>query len=350
MGAHVDDFLLIGGQHNPVWQTFLHNFHESLRWSPWEVGPFNHCGVLLEQDAHGQWHLTQEEFCKGLSQVEEDGKTKELTPNEQHQCRAVLGAAQWRCYQTAPQHCAKLSHLQSMIARGDRSTLKDINKFVRETYNQANTNVSVFNLHAIEDDEIVLIGWLEAALANRVDLSSTGGCSIGFANKKMLEKGEAGPVSLVSWSTHKLKGICRSSLGAEAQALAECEAEMFLNRVLWQELLGKEVNFNAPGMTAKQTPAAVVIDAEALHDLLILMQKDIPHLGARDKHTALEVLGLSQHLEEQETIVRWCNSDQQLSDGMMKINAADLRKSSNTSKEVRGGASSTTRPSLLRSV
>ena len=161
VGAHVDDFLLIGGQHDPLWQTFLQNFHESLRWSPWEVGPFTHCGVLLEQDAHGHWHLTQEEFCKGLSQVEEDGKTKDLTPNEQHQCRAVLGAAQWRCYQTAPQHCAKLSHLQSMIARGDRTTLKDINKFVREIYHQANTKISVFNLHASEDDEIVLLGWSE---------------------------------------------------------------------------------------------------------------------------------------------------------------------------------------------
>jgi len=321
VGAHVDDFLLIGGQHDPLWQTFLQNFHESLRWSPWEVGPFTHCGVLLEQDAHGHWHLTQEEFCKGLSQVEEDGKTKDLTPNEQHQCRAVLGAAQWRCYQTAPQHCAKLSHLQSMIARGDRTTLKDINKFVREIYHQANTKISVFNLHASEDDEIVLLGWSDAALANRVDLTSTGGYIIGFAHKKMLEKGEAGPISLVSWSTHKLKRICRSSLGAEAQALAECEAEMFLIRVLWQELLGKEVNLKAPEQTAKQTPAAVVIDAKALYDML--MQKDIPHLGARDKHTALEVLGLSQHLEEQETTVRWCNSDQQLSDGMTKIGAAE---------------------------
>ena len=321
VGAHVDDFLLIGGQRDPVWQNFLQKFHESLRWSPWEVGPFNHCGVLLEQDAHGHWHLTQEEFCKGLSQVEEDGKTKELTSNEQHQCRAVLGAAQWRCYQTAPQHCSKLSHLQSMVARGDRSTLKDINKFVREIYNQADTKVTVFNLHANDDDEIVLIGWSDAALANRVDLSSTGGYIIGFANKKMLEKGEAGPVSLVSWSTHKLKRVCRSSLGAEAQALAECEAEMFLIRVLWQELLGKDVNLATPWVTSKKTPAALVIDAKALYDML--MQKDIPHLGARDKHTALEVLGLSQHIEEQDTALRWCNSDQQLSDGMTKVGAQD---------------------------
>lgn len=153
--------------------------------------------------------------------------------------------------------------------------MKDINKFVQEIYNQAITEVAVFNLQALEDDEIVLIGWSDAALANRVDLGSTGGYMIGFVNKRMLEKGEAGPVSLVSWSTHKLKRICRSSLGAEAQALAKCEAEMFLIRVLWQELLGKDVKLSTPEETAKLTPAAVAIDAKALYDLL--MQKDIPH-------------------------------------------------------------------------
>ena len=72
--------------------------------------------------------------------------------------------------------------------------MKDINTFVREIYHQANTKISVFNLHASEDDEIVLLGWSDAALANRVDLSSTGGYIIGFAHKKMLEKGEAGPI------------------------------------------------------------------------------------------------------------------------------------------------------------
>jgi hypothetical protein len=43
-------------------------------------------------------------------------------------------------------------------------------------------------------------------------------------------------------------------------------------------------------------------------------------------------MGLSQHLVEQETILRWCNSDQQLSDGMTKISAAEK-----VSKFVRSG-------------
>eukprot|EP00435_Cladocopium_sp_Y103_P048347 s363_g14.t1 len=69
------------------------------------------------------------------------------------------------------------------------------------------------------------------------------------------------------------------------------------------------------------TTAALVTDAKALYDML--QQKDIPQMNSKEKHTALEVLGLSQHLLEQGTILRWCNSDQQLSDGMTKIGAQD---------------------------
>ena len=234
VGAHVDDFLLMGDEEDQLWGEFLTKFFNSLKWSPWEVPPMVHCGVWMSQDEKNAWHLSQSEFCEGLNQVTEDGHGKELTKNELHQCRAVLGAAQWRCYQTGPQHAAKLSRLQSMLPRGDRNILKDINKFVRELYSQKEEKVSVYDLKASQDEDMA-VGWSDAALANRIDLSSTGGYVVGFANKSMVQ-GLQGHVSLVSWSTHKLKRACRSSLAAEAQALAECEAELFLVRALWQEL------------------------------------------------------------------------------------------------------------------
>ena len=37
---------------------------------------------------------------------------------------------QWRVYQTAPQHAAKLGHFQSMLTKGDKSMLEGINKMV----------------------------------------------------------------------------------------------------------------------------------------------------------------------------------------------------------------------------
>ena len=48
-----------------------------------------------------------------------------------------------------------------------------------------------------------------------------------------------------------------------------------------------------------------------------------PNLFAKEKHTALEMFRLSQDLVEQNTMLRWCNSDQQLSDGMAKVSAQD---------------------------
>ena len=134
-------------------------------------------------------------------------------------------------------------------------------------------------------------------------------------------QGLQGHVSLVSWSTHKLKRVCRSSLAAEAQALAECEAELFLVRALWQELLGEDLDLSNPSTTAKKTAGILVIDAKALFDML--KQEDVPNLSAKEKHTALEVMGLNQQLQEQNTVLRWVNSHQQLADGMTKLSAAD---------------------------
>ena len=111
---------------------------------------------------------------------------------------------------------SKVEPFTKRFLKGDRQTLKDINKFVRELYHQKDEENSVYDLQAASDEDIILVGWADAALANR----------------DLLERGVAGPVSLASWSTHKLRRICRSSLAAEAQAMSECEAELFINRIL----------------------------------------------------------------------------------------------------------------------
>ena len=121
-------------QYEQQWAEFLQRFHESLKWSPWECAPMNHCGVHLSQKSDGGWILDQKEFCASLNPVQEDSNAKEISEAERRQCRAVLGSAQWRVYQTAPHHAAKLSHLQSILPKGEREVLKEINKFTRELY------------------------------------------------------------------------------------------------------------------------------------------------------------------------------------------------------------------------
>ena len=110
------------------------------------------------------------------------------------------------------------------------------------------------------------MGWSDAALANRVDLSSTGGYIIGFVHKSMLS-GIQGQVSLVSWSTHKLRRVCRSSLAAEAQALSECEAELFLVRALWQELRGQVLDMANPWLKGSENPCDHYHQPWTIHSL-----------------------------------------------------------------------------------
>ena len=108
ISAHVDDFLITGDESDERWNQAVKQFHAALKWSPWEEAPMMHCGVQLQQLPDGGWLLDQEEYCSGLSQVTRDGTGKELTENERSQARAVLGAVQWRVYQSGPQHAAKL--------------------------------------------------------------------------------------------------------------------------------------------------------------------------------------------------------------------------------------------------
>lgn len=64
------------------------------------------CGVELQQLPDGGWRL---EF---------------------------FGAVQWRVYQTGPQHAAKLTHLQSLLSKADRSIIPEVNRLVREVHDR----------------------------------------------------------------------------------------------------------------------------------------------------------------------------------------------------------------------
>ncbi|CAJ1424602.1 unnamed protein product, partial [Effrenium voratum] len=322
ISAHVDDFLITGDESDERWNQAVKQFHAALKWSPWEEAPMMHCGVQLQQLRDGGWLLDQEEYCSGLSQVTRDGTGKELTENERSQARAVLGAVQRRVYQSGPQHAAKLSHLQSVLPRGDSTVLGEINKLVREVYGQKDTALRIFNLNAKKEDDLVVVGWSDAALANRVDLGSTGGYMIGMCHASMLD-GVRGPVSLISWSSTRLKRVCRSSLSAETQALAETEQEVMFIRTQWSEMSGFPVDLAKPEECTKKTKGVLVVDAKALYDAASNGETQTSAFSMREKYTALELLGLVENMGRQDTQMRWCDSDAQLADGLTKLSAQD---------------------------
>ena len=82
-------------------------------------------------------------------------------------------------------------------------------------------------------------------------------------------------------------------------------------RLQWWEMLGHTVDLNDPEGAAVNVPGILVIDAKALYDAA---QTDTSSYNVKEKYTALEVLAMVKHFEKQKTVLRWCNSDQQLAD------------------------------------
>eukprot|EP00439_Symbiodinium_sp_Y106_P036519 s8678_g4.t1 len=260
LGSYVDDFLMAGNPSSGAWVRFLKSFQESYSWSPWEWQDFDFCGLHVTQHADCSITLDHSNFCKELTQMPvPSGPARTMTEAELSQARAVLGSIQWRVTQSGPHHAAKLGHLQSLLASKDTECINQINKLVREVQAAKHLGTHVQNLGNCAAEDLVFVGWSDASLANRPDLSSTGGFLIGLMTPADVLSGHGkvnlvswrsqklprvapdlsstggfliglmtpadvlsghGKVNLVSWRSQKLPRVARSSLAAESQALS----------------------------------------------------------------------------------------------------------------------------------
>ena len=184
--AHVDDFLFGGESDHRKWQEAISTVYDSYKWSDWEVDCYQHCGVSLTQQVNGNITLSQADYCTSIEQIKVQAKDqhRKITDEEKQQLRGVLGALQWRVYQTAPQHGARLSALQSQLACPTVNTLLEANKLVKEVYAQRHMNVQYRKLDVKSLEDITFIAWTDAAVGNRRDLSSSGGYVIGATEPK----------------------------------------------------------------------------------------------------------------------------------------------------------------------
>ena len=77
---------------------------------------------------------------------------------------------------------------------------------------------------AATEKESLMLCWVDAACANWVDDSFTGGFLIGLAPARILEGHEVN-TSLMHWASQRVRHLCRSSLAAEVQALARTKTQ-----------------------------------------------------------------------------------------------------------------------------
>ena len=317
--SHVDDFIISGDEECDEWIDALNSFYAKFRWSPWECSSFLHCGVRVREEPDFSFTLDHSSFCESIESITYTTKNDHdpLTPDELTQLRGILGALQWRSQQTAPHLMAKIGQLQSAVTRANLDTLKAANKLARECFQTRYLSTRINQLNVDDPLQVNFVAWADAALANRADLSSTGGYVISATTPDMV-KGKRSPLTLISWRSCRLPRKARSSLAAEAQAMAEADQELVFIRLAWAEFCALEIDLKVPESAVSKIPGVVVTDAKALFD--ILLKRDLNSAGVvlKDKYSALEILCLLESLEKMQTTVRRVHSDAQLADHLTK--------------------------------
>ena len=314
--AHVDDFLFAGDTTSDVWNQALEGIYRAFEWSPWEIDNFSHCGVQVCQSADGTITLDHSAYCSEIDQIQVTGDDKDpVTEKELSQLRGLLGAIQWRAYQSAPQHSSRLSQLQGHLTCATKATLREANKLAREVFLHKHVGLRYQKLQVENAQEVTFVAWCDAAVGNRRDFASSGGYFIGATEPRIMH-GQPAVINPISWKAGRLPRVARSSLSAEVQAMSIAEEELMYVRLQWLEMIGHELPRSDLAQVIKSSPGILVTDAKSLYD--VIQKGPTASSTLKEKYSILDMISLFQRLKQGETSVRWVHSDAQLADALTK--------------------------------
>ena len=319
IAAYVDDFLICGLP-CPETEDIKKAMKERFRWGSWKSRVFDLCGVRISQSEDYSIEIDQAKYV--FSSIDtinvntSENLDREVTPQEQSMLRAVWGALQWKVTQTGPQFASSLSELQARVKDATLKLVKDTNNLVHFV----KANECSIKIHCLDRnlswDEIAVIAYSDAAQGDRPDGGSTGGYLLCFGGYKSFLSGAWTDLSLIGWSTNRLKRVARSSLAAEIQQIVNTDDEVYVARLLWSELHGVIPERSDVVSAVVRTPGIEVIDAKGVFDALA--NSSSTAMGLTEKRSGIELQGLRDSVDECNTDMRWCHSDIQLADGMTK--------------------------------
>ena len=295
-----DDFLIAGDNLSPEWRAAMDKFKKAFRWSPWESTPFLRCGVTINQLEGHSFVLSHDEDCTEIKQVEIDKKQDFITDEEYSQCRAVLGAVQWRVLQSAPQHAAKLSWLQSALphSKHNKDLLQQVNK---EVHAQRHLSVHVKQLNVDRLEDIAFATWTDAAVGNRPDMTSTGGYLVAMVGRGPKGIGESSFMEVGQAAAGGSLQPCGGSPGALGRRARADALSLPMGRT-------DEQGGESSHLALATQQAAMVVDATSVYDAVQKGETASSAHSMKEKYAALELMSVAENLRLQGTRLLWVSS------------------------------------------
>ncbi len=227
----------------------------------------------------------------------------------------LLGALQWPGAQGGPALLASTSILASEIAVDKGEALQNLNKTLR--FAKQNASVAIkMTAHVTDMKDGILVAFVDAALRVRHDHASQGGYIIVHTHKDVMA-GAKCKYSVIAWKSFKLQRVVRSSLGAEAQAMATTAEELYFTKLFLKMIRNPVMTVKECQERLKEEKCAIVTDCKALYDTL----KRANIQGTQDKRVAVECLVINQTLKDAGAELRWVSSERQIADGLTKLSA-----------------------------
>ena len=233
-----------------------------------------------------------------------------VTPTEKKSLRSMQQKLAWLARNTRPEFCFEVGRLQQRIEVATVQDILDTNKATEAAKKDPDRFIKISPLVW---EEVGIVAISDSAFMNAGEGSSQAGFVIVASGPELLSDG-IGPISVLSWRSHRLKRKVRSTLAAETMAMSEATESGDLLRAYLAEA-------RAPGFVLRQWQEHVkevrltaVTDCKSLYDHLS-KQGSAP---ADDRRLQLDIQILRDMIENTNMTIRWVATQQMIADGLTK--------------------------------
>ena len=294
----MDDFIFTGIA-GKGFEQLKSGLRERFRWGSCKLQSFCLCGVRVHKNVDHMIVLDQTSYVhSGINSISVDthrGLDRSLTPAEIKNLRGVWSAIQWKVTQTGTTACRSVE----VSCNGKSSqTHAEIDQRIKQALcpdvklNETHLTIHPFS-RRLKWNDLALSGYTDAAQGDRIDGSSTGGYVWTMAPYRQLIEGHVTDLSLIGWSTNKLKRVARSSLSAEIQRACNTDDELSAARLLWSEINGYQVTKHNVTDAVRATPGIIVLDANRVYDAV--QNSSSTPLGLTEQQSGIELMGLQDY-------------------------------------------------------
>eukprot|EP00435_Cladocopium_sp_Y103_P059364 s526_g21.t1 len=264
IAGHVDDFLFAGDPKDPAWLQLEAKIKERFKWQDWEEGRFVQCGVLVEEQPDGSYHLSQPDYLDKISEINVSSSRRKdrkspTTEHEKTQLRAVLGALSWHSQQVSPHTSAEVGLMLSEVCNSTVETIFQVNKML-------------YNARCRKDHKLIIHS---------------------FPPETKL--------GLFVWADARIDRVARSPGAAETIAVVNGEDYLFHARYQLGEILQAAPNVFDVDETVNHVEGCVISDSRNVYDKL--MTEELSVKGA-EKRSDLELLCLKSAQRNNNVVLR----------------------------------------------